>query len=130
MHHDDNLLVLLATIAEVLYAFGLLLTACELCQRNSQAFNECSDMVEQIDWYSFPVEIQRIMPIIFHFTQQPIELIFFGSSVCNREAFKYVSETEQNQSQLMLVIIEISHYMFQVFNKAFSFFTILRQFYN
>ena len=99
MHHDDDLLVLLGTMVKVNSSFGILLIACELCQQTNQAFDECSDMVKQFDWYLFPVEIQRTMPMILYFTQQPIELICFGSWPCNRETFKYVSEIEKNRNK-------------------------------
>ena len=96
-HRGDNLTVLLITMLEAIYAFGVLLIACELCGGNNQAYDECSDMVDQLDWYLFPIEIQRMMPTILHFTQQPIEIKCFGSTACNREVFKYVSTAKPNQ---------------------------------
>lgn len=75
----------------IIYAFGLLLIACELCQRGNQAFGECGDMVDQFNWYLFPNEVQRMLPMILAFTQQPIEIACFGSTACDRKSFKYVS---------------------------------------
>lgn len=75
----------------IFYAFGILLIACELCQRNNQAYAECSDMVDQFNWYLFPTKIQQMIPLILIFTQQPIEIKCFGSMACDRELFKYVS---------------------------------------
>ena len=92
MHHSDNLAVLLITMLEVFYAFGVLLIASELCQRVNVAFDQCSEMVDQFKWYLFPAEIQRMLPLIVNFMHQPIEIRCFGSTACNRETFQYVSE--------------------------------------
>lgn len=91
MHHSDNTAELAMTIFEIIYAFGTLLIACEICQRVNLAFEECSDMVDQFEWYLFPTKIQRMMPLILNFTQQPIEITSFGSAACDRETFKSVS---------------------------------------
>ena len=82
---------MLTTIIEVAYAFGILFTACELGQRMNHAFNECNDMIDQFDWYLFPANIQRMLPIIINFAQQPIVIKCFGSTAAVRETFKYVS---------------------------------------
>lgn len=76
--------------------FGLFVTAillfasCELVGRISQEFNDICDMVDQFDWYRFPCEMQKILPIIMMSTQQPVEFECFGSIACNRETFKRV----------------------------------------
>lgn len=66
------------TMIEVSYAFGLMFTCCELAQRMNIAFVECDEMVDQLEWYSFPPDIQRMLPIILYFTQQPFEIKCFG----------------------------------------------------
>lgn len=76
---------------EIIYAFGALLMDCEISQRTSQAFDECSDVVAQFNWYLFPVKVRRMMPTVLRFTQQPIEIHLFGGAACNRETFKFVS---------------------------------------
>lgn len=110
-HHGDNLMVLVATTIEVFYAFGTLFIACELGQRINLVFDECNEMVDQFDWYLFPDDIQRMLPMILNFTQQTFELKCFGSAACNREMFKYVSGSDpivrlRNQSKLIINSIE------------------------
>lgn len=105
VQHADNLAVLLITMMEIIYAFGVLVVCCEICQRATQSFDECSDMVAQFDWHLFPVRIQRMMPTILHFTQQPIEIVCFGSTACNREIFKYVSVSKTKE--LTVIIIDL-----------------------
>ena len=86
-------MVLFITIVQAIYAFGVMFIACELGQRITLAFYECSDLIDQLEWYLFPNKIQRMLPIIMSFAQQSVEMKCFGSAACNRETFKYVSET-------------------------------------
>lgn len=88
--HEGNVLLLVITIIEVFYAFAVLLMACELGQRISVAFDECSAMIDEFKWYLFPTKVQRILPIIINFTQQPVKINCFGSVAADRETFKYV----------------------------------------
>lgn len=81
------------TIIAAIYAFGVLFIACDLCQRVNYAFDECSDMIDQLSWYKFPANVQKILPIIMSFTQQQFAIICFGSTTCDRETFAYVSGT-------------------------------------
>lgn len=94
LHQDNNLAVLLILVIEAVYAFGVLLICCEVCQRIFEAYEDCSEMIQQLDWYLFPTTIQRMMPMILNFTQNPIEIMCFGNKPCNRETFKYVSITK------------------------------------
>lgn len=94
MDHRDNLVVLLMTMIETFYAFGVMFISCELAQRINLEFDECRAMVNQFDWYLFSEEIQRILPLILNFMQQPFEINCFGSATCDRETFKYVSIIE------------------------------------
>ena len=84
-------MVMLITTQNVSYAFGLIFAACELSQRLNLAFDECSEMFTQFEWYLFPEEIKRIWPTLINFVQQLVELGCFGTTACNRETFKSVS---------------------------------------
>lgn len=95
-HQSDYLAVLLITTIEIIYSFGDLLIICELGQRMNVAFDECKDIFAQIEWYSFSVEIQQMLPMILNFMQQPIEIKCFGSMTCDRETFKYVKLIKLN----------------------------------
>lgn len=75
---------------EILYSFALMFITCEIGQEIYNAFDECGDMINQFGWYLFPKEIQRILPIIVNFAQQPIVFYCFGSTACVRQTFKYV----------------------------------------
>lgn len=90
IHHDYDLAELMITVIAMIYAFGALTIACEVSQGVNQAFDECSEMFDQLDWYLFPIELQRMYPMILAFIQEPIEITFFGSMPCGRELFKCV----------------------------------------
>lgn len=79
------------TILQILYAFGSTFIACDLSQRIERAFEECNDVINQFKWYWFPIEIQRLLPLIMIAAQQPIEIKTFGSVACDRDTFKRVS---------------------------------------
>lgn len=83
--------MLFEATVEVIYPFAVLFIVCEMAHRYIRANDEIGELVEQFEWYLFPVEIQRMMPSILNFTQQSNEIICFGSTACNRETFKYVS---------------------------------------
>ena len=88
---------------QVTYAFGVMFVACELGQRLNLAFDECNDMIDQFNWYLFPAEIQRMLPLILNFMQQPVEIKCFGSTALDRETFKYVRVNKIDILSLVLL---------------------------
>lgn len=91
LRRSANLAVLVTIAFQVFYAFGVMFTACEICQRMSLAFDECNDMVDQFEWYFLPDDIQRTLPLFIQFAQQSVDIKWFGSVASDRETFKYVS---------------------------------------
>lgn len=73
-------------------AFGLLFFTCEVGERATAEYIIPKDMIAQFKWYSFPIEVQRILPIIFIIVQDPAYMGCFGSIKCLRESFKKVSD--------------------------------------
>lgn len=65
-----------------------MLGVCEFAGRISYAFEKISDRVEQLDWYLFPRKIEHMLPLTITFTQQTVEFPCFGSTACDRDAFK------------------------------------------
>lgn len=91
LNHDGNPTMLVMLVVEAFYAFGVIFVICELCQRVSDRFNESNDMMEKLDWLSFPIKIQRMLPIVIISSQQSAQFKVFGSTVCCRESFQKVS---------------------------------------
>lgn len=137
-HHTGNVADLMVTMVEVIYSFGLMFVACEMGQRENLRFEECNDMLDQLDWHLFPAKIQRMLPTIMSFTQQPVKIQCFGSAACDRETFKYVRlclcfcvfDQRDYNCHVILSIIQFHFHShtFKVVKTAFSYFTILRQF--
>lgn len=99
--------MLLIIIIQVFYAFCDMFLACELGQRINIAFDECGEMIDQFDWYLLPAKIQRILPLIINFAQQPVNIKCFGSSACDRETFKYVSIIKSIVRNYEIISLEI-----------------------
>lgn len=91
----NTVLLSLAIFEECGILFSIFIT-CELCQRISNEFDEINDMIGQFHWYCFPIEINRMLPMILMSTQQTVVFECFGSITCNRETFKKVSLLIQN----------------------------------
>lgn len=70
----------------------------------TSAFSVASVDIFHCDWFLFPMNIQRMLPVIIQNARQPVYFRGFGNVICTREAFKGVA------------------------NLAFSYFFILRQF--
>lgn len=62
----------------------------ELGERMSMSFVEVGDEIGELDWYAFPIEIQKMLPIVLIDSQKPIAIRCFGSIFCGREIFKKV----------------------------------------
>ena len=89
MHHE-NVLPLLLLVISGIAAFATVFIACELGQRLIDAFDEISSTIDHLKWYSLPIEIQRLLPMIVVAAQQPVSVACFGSITCTREVFKNV----------------------------------------
>lgn len=87
------MITMIAAIIELVCSFTLLLLACELAGRLSYRFENVNDLIDQFDWYAFPLEMQKILPVMMMNAQQPVEVKSFGSIASNRETFRKVSET-------------------------------------
>lgn len=80
--------VLFVIIGKMAYAFGLV---CIYCEQIRYGFEKISDKIYKLDWYRYPLEVQRLLPVIVHHVQQPVDLVAFGNIPCTRETFKMVS---------------------------------------
>lgn len=89
--HDGNLLTLLLT-ATINGIFGLILVfiCCELGQRTTDMFDEMNSTIDQLDWYLFPIELERMLRMIIANAQRPVSLQCWGGIACTRDCFKNV----------------------------------------
>lgn len=70
--------------------FTLLFIACELSHRMTCAFDEINLTIEKLNWYLFPIEVKRMLPMIIATAQEPVALECFGSISCTRDVLKNV----------------------------------------
>lgn len=87
----NNLLELIVLSIEIFWAFANLFGICELGQRFSGECEEICDVLNQLRWYWFSCDTQRMLITILLTAQKPIEIEIFGSISCNRNTFKEVS---------------------------------------
>lgn len=84
--------VLVSMGIEMAYTFGMIFFFCEMCEQITDGFNGITDEIKKMDWYSYPLEIQRMLPIILIHGQEPVEIVAFGNIQFTRETFKRVIE--------------------------------------
>lgn len=69
----------------------MLLFTCETGQGLTYEFIKFDNEINQMDWNFLPIKVQRLLPTIMINTQQPLEILCFGSTACGRETFKKVN---------------------------------------
>lgn len=84
------MIILLETINEAFYAICIIFIICEFGERLTIAYDEMNCQIEQFDWYLFPIEIKRLLPILMIDAQQRVELQCFGTLSASRESLKKV----------------------------------------
>lgn len=120
--------LVLTTAFFTFYAFTIVLTVCELGQRMTNECEDIDDEIEAFEWNLFSLEIQKMLLIILLEVQQPVELLIFGSTYGLRETFTKVC---LNYSFYTLSGLKKSLnliFNFQVVNRAYSYFSVIRQF--
>lgn len=60
-------------------------------QRLSNVIEEIDTEINQFDWYLFPHEIQKVLPIVISNAQEESVIKCFGNVSCSREQFNKVS---------------------------------------
>ena len=112
LSHGDSSAVLFVTMIQIAYAFGILLICCEMGQQINLAYDECSQMIDQFDWYLLPYNIQRLLPTIINFAQQSVDIKCFGSTTLDRDTFKYVSLIANSLHFLIYLYVYIYIYLY------------------
>lgn len=82
--------MLLESIFYGFWAIALIFATCECIQRFTNAFDDINDAIERLDWYLYPIEIQRLLIPIMMYAQKPVVIEVFGSISCSRDQFRKV----------------------------------------
>lgn len=73
------------------WSFTFVGAFCEFGERVSNSFTEVNKITDQMDWYLFPNEIQRMLPTFFIAFQRPSFFQGYGNIIYQRITFKQVS---------------------------------------
>ena len=90
--------MLLIAIGYACYAFGVVFIACEIVQHVCDAINSFDMRIVQIDWYLYPIEMKKMLPVIINLAQKPVVIKGFGSMPTDRELFKKVNKYNAYQA--------------------------------
>lgn len=99
-HTKINPGVALSQVGEIFWSYVFIFIYCEFGQRVNAAFAKLNDVLGQFDWYSYPKNIQRMLPMIIGGIQQPVNIQGYGDFPCNRLAFQNVGISSlENEKQ-------------------------------
>ena len=81
---------LIGLLMQIGYTFGSLFAYCEFGERVTHQFNQFNENFCNCDWFSFPIEMQRIYLLVLVGVQDPVIIRGYAHTVCTRDAFKRV----------------------------------------
>lgn len=65
---------------------------CEMGQQVTNSFGKIENTLTQMDWHLFPIETQRMMPMLLMVAQQPLEFMGYGNFSATRDIMKKVAQ--------------------------------------
>lgn len=112
---------LIRPIILIFWSFGAIVFWSETGQMMSNNLEEMKDILWQSEWYSFPIEIQRMLPMAVANTQRPILVHGFGNLLFHRQSIKQVSAITmftivRNKKHQILHVISGDQYRIQLFH--------------
>lgn len=98
---------MLATLfSEALCSFVLIFIYCEFGERVNIGCEEIYDVICQLNWYSYPIEMQRMIPNILIATEQSVIVKGFGNCSCTRESLKKVCSVWYKNSRWLMRLFD------------------------
>lgn len=82
--------VMIFVLLKSLYAFVMIFNYCEACETFRKYFDGFYDDLNRLNWYNYPINIQRMMVIVIATAQKPAEIVGYGNVLCTRNLFKSV----------------------------------------
>lgn len=105
-HRADYGFAVFLLVGDACTSFVLIFIICEAGQRIGDAFEEFNDIINRFSWYRYPTKIKRILWCI----QKGLVITNFWST------------------SILYWVAIFFYCVFQILNKSFSFFMVLRQF--
>lgn len=88
---------LLFALLSIYWSFVQMFIFCNFGENINDHFSRVDDTIYDCDWYTFPKEIQRMLPVVMISAQRPVTLTGFANFSCTRQAFKKVYFSNKNQ---------------------------------
>lgn len=85
---------ILLTFAFLFASYVCIFVLCEFGERVMAVFEEVSIAIDQLRFYLFPIDTQKMLPTVLVVAQDGVKLSMFGSIDCNRRTFKEVKRLE------------------------------------
>lgn len=85
-----NLVELCLPMVFLFWAFSANLMFCALGERLTSRYIRIDVEITNFIWYIFPLDVQKMLPILLNGTQDAIVLSGIGNVLCTHEAFKDV----------------------------------------
>lgn len=95
-----NLAVILKLICQTFASIIPFLVICNATEHLHSRFDEI-DIIARCDWYTFPIKIRRIFPIIIQNSQKMDFLNVFGNITVSRETCKLVIQSNFNSNKIV-----------------------------
>lgn len=84
-------MILIVQIVLMFWSFFMIFLHCNFGEIITNAFSDINEQLYQCDWYTFPLDIQRMQATILINTERPILLKGFGNILSTRDTFKRVN---------------------------------------
>lgn len=89
-------MVLPRPIVSNICQFSWIYLLCNNGEEVSSKFGKLSDSFFHCSWYTFPTDLQKLIPIVINFAQKDVRMNGIGNLACTRETFKQVMEVVEN----------------------------------
>lgn len=90
-HDTINVPMIITYFIQILITYCVIFIICELGERVTNEFDDVDNVVCELNWYLFPLNIQKMLPIAMIGTVKPVIIRGYGNCMSTREAFKNVS---------------------------------------
>lgn len=78
-------------MAHGLVVLGLMFFSCEIGQQITNMYEDITERFEQLNWYIFPMKVQRIMPTAMINLNETVDIGCFGMMSGSRLQFQKVN---------------------------------------
>lgn len=111
----------------LLWIFTFICLPCEPGERMINQFGMFENRLLECNWYLLSIKMQPMYMIFVSVTQNPIKVCSYAGIACERNTSKMVFNIKRSQTDLNLNEAYFS-FVFQIVNKAFSYFMMIRNF--